>query len=1246
MRIVIDLQGAQTLDSRNRGIGRYSLSLSQAIVRNRGPHEIILALSGNFPDTIEPIRSAFEGLLPQENIRVWDVPAAVAQNNGENDLRRKAAEIIREAFLFDLHPDVLHITSLFEGFSDDAVVSIGNFSKHIPTTVTLYDLIPLIYRDTYLASPAIARWYDEKISYLRKADLCLSISESSRSEGVKYLGIPLERIVNVSTAAEAHFQPVDYGYANAQQLLSEYGIKRPFLLYTGGIDYRKNLERLIRAYAQLPAKLRQEHQLVIVCSIQPEERRRLTELAARQGLVIDELLLTGFVPEKDLVALYNLCKAFIFPSWHEGFGLPALEAMNCGAAVIGANTSSLPEVIGREDALFDPFNEAAITDKIIQVLTDSSFRKEIQSHGLLHARDFSWDECGIKAVKAFETLQGVLPPASESTSKQLGRLKLAYVSPLVPEQSGISYYSAELLPELAQYYDITVVVEQEQVDDPWIAANCSVQNSEWLRMNALSMDRVLYHFGNSSFHQHMFPLLSEVPGVVVLHDFFLSGAQAFRAFETKCPWIWLEELWLGHGYAAVESYFHEMDLQASIWKYPVNFSVLRMARGIIVHSEFSRKLAKTWYGSNVSQNWTVIPLLRTPRSVNNRIDVRNRLGFGADDFVVCCFGIQGPTKLSRLVVQAWCQSSMDRNPRCHLIFVGEAGRSEYCEEFLQDIQRAELPQQIKVTGWVDSETFDQYLCSADMAIQLRTLSRGETSAALLDCLKFGIPTIVNANGSNAELPPNAVWMLPDNFPLEELTRAMETIFLDTEKRSELQKEGRRTIKERHNPGICAAMYAQTIERYYASQCSVQDVVKDMITMGCCPENKTDCMEIADCIARNHPEVKTERQLLVDVSMLIRQTDMSPRSAAARNILAELLSNPPIGFRVEPVYFCEVTDAYYYAREFTLQFMGCKAAGLSDVPADIQFEDVLFIVDWRFEGLPKKLNHFARLRQFGVRIYSVLIDSITDSDFLTLRPESEIKEQKWLQNIYQIDGALCCSRILAEKLYHWGEINDFKGMAPFKISWFNPGGTEWPQMCENGLTYRWAAVIKQMKQRPTFLISSTLEQPDWKDRTLPAFQQLWAEGMKINLVVVDLESDACEGWVQRLFGRFNSNEHFFWLKKPAEEVLAEVYRASSCLLINSDNAALTLSLAEAGYNRLPLMVRDLPVFREVAGAGAFYFQGRESTDLVSALKDWIILYEQGQHPTVDQVPWRTWRQAADQIRKTLAENAWPMMLPAR
>ncbi|MFM7010498.1 MAG: hypothetical protein ACKO0Z_14405, partial [Betaproteobacteria bacterium] len=187
MRIVIDLQGAQT-ESRFRGIGRYSLSLSLAIARQRGEHEVIIALNGLFPETIAPIRQAFDGILPQKNIVVWDAVGPAYELHPDNALRRAISEKIREAFLVALEPDVVLVTSLFEGYGDDAITTIGRFDGSIPTAVILYDLIPLISPDEHFLGNQILRtYYAGKIESLKQSRLLLAISERARLEALTSL---------------------------------------------------------------------------------------------------------------------------------------------------------------------------------------------------------------------------------------------------------------------------------------------------------------------------------------------------------------------------------------------------------------------------------------------------------------------------------------------------------------------------------------------------------------------------------------------------------------------------------------------------------------------------------------------------------------------------------------------------------------------------------------------------------------------------------------------------------------------------------------------------------------------------------------------------------------------------------------------------------------------------------------------------------------------------------------------------
>jgi glycosyltransferase involved in cell wall biosynthesis/SAM-dependent methyltransferase len=404
MRIIIDMQGAQTA-SRFRGIGRYTTAFTQAVLRNRGRHEIFLALSGLFPETIEPIRDAFKDLLPQDNIRVWHAPPPTPVGECDSDIRMEVAELMFEAFLVSLDPDIVHISSLFEGGFDRSVTSVSNFDCETPVSVILYDLIPMVNPSVYLHPNAqYERFYRRKIESLKRATKCFAISESTRQEAINVLQLSGANIVTIGAAIDGHFKPLDIERSERVRIRTKYQIRDSFVLYAGGADDRKNLFRLIHAYAGLSNNDRTGNQLVFAGHIPDEVVSYLKKVSKDIGLGEDETLFTGYIDDGDLVKLYRLCRLFIFPSWHEGFGLPLLEAMACGAPVLGGNTSSVPEVIGLQEALFDPFDIGAITGKIEQVLQDESFRRRLVEHGLEQAKRFSWEDVAIRAIDAWEDI--------------------------------------------------------------------------------------------------------------------------------------------------------------------------------------------------------------------------------------------------------------------------------------------------------------------------------------------------------------------------------------------------------------------------------------------------------------------------------------------------------------------------------------------------------------------------------------------------------------------------------------------------------------------------------------------------------------------------------------------------------------------------------------------------------------------------------------------------------------------------
>lgn len=1245
MRIIIDMQGAQT-ESRFRGIGRYTMAFTQAVVRNRSEHEIILALSDLFPDTIEPIRAAFDGLIPQENIRVWCAPGPVCEVQLDNDSRRNTAELLREAFLASLMPDVIHVTSLFEGYVDDAVTSIGSFDSGAPVSVTLYDLIPLLNPGHYLdPNPPFERYYRRKVELLKRAALYLAISEFSREEGIRVLGVNREKVVNISSATDGRFESQVIDEATVNNLKHRFGITRPFLLYTGGADERKNLPRLIEAYAALPQQLRVVHQLLFAGKMPESDISGFKQVARAVGLKNDELLFTGYVTDEELVQLYNVCELFVFPSWHEGFGLPALEAMACGAPVIGANASSIPEVIGLDEALFDPFEVAAITQKMAHALADVSFRERLSRHGLEQALKFSWDETARRAISAWEKLSLARSKDLPTSAKISGRKpRLAFVSPLPPERSGIADYSAELLPFLAAYYEIELVVAQPEVSDPWAKQHGRVRDVAWLRTHRGEVDRVLYQVGNSPFHQHMLPLLEEIPGTVVLHDFFLSGLMAWLELHGGLASAWSEALYASHGYRAVRDRCRDAEEAKRL--YPANWHILQHAHGVIVHSDYSCSLARQWFGMDRAVDWEIIPLLRVSSDEIDRQAARKQLGIDASDFVVCSFGFLDSTKLNHLLLKAWLGSVLASDPSSRLLFVGENHGGDYGSGLLKTIRNNSAGERIKITGFATAETFRKYLVAADLAVQLRTNSRGETSAAVLDCMNHALPLIVNANGSMAELDPDAVWLLPDEFSDASLVEALETLWRDSERRRCLGARAAAIIRERHAPEECAKRYVNAIERFHLGAATgASALIKAIVSKKVFSPEDTALVGLSDAIATNLPLPKPGKRLFLDVTATYRHDLKTGIERVTRALVMTLLDSAPAGYRVEPVYLSDVGGMWRhrYARGYTLGLLGCPTDVLKDEPIEPQNGDVLLGLDISGEMLiqAERAGLFNSYRNLGVSVYSIVYDLLPIRMPEVFPQGADQSHAKWVRAISNFDGAICISKAVADDLRAWQmEAGiEWHGRRPYRLGWCHLGADITNSAPSKGMPNGAERVLAQLGSRPTFLLVGTIEPRKGYLQTIEVFSGLWAAGLDINLVIVGRE-----GWkdlpdtmrrdipqtVERLRKHPELNKRLFWFDGISDEYLEKVYAASTCLVAASYGEGFGLPLIEAAQLGVPIIARDIAVFREVAGNHAYYFDGMTAAGLGQAIRAWLELHKKGLHPASNGMPWLTWKQSASQL----------------
>lgn len=235
----------------------------------------------------------------------------------------------------------------------------------------------------------------------QKAAQILTLSEFSRGDIIETYAVDPERVFVTPPAAPANFAPVT-NEPELRRIRTTYGIEGDYILALGSIQPRKNLARLIRAYSSLN-RVRTTNRLPqLVLAGKRGWLEAATVRAAEQSEARGDILFIGYVPDSDLPALYSGAMCFAYPSYFEGFGLPVLEAMQCGTPVIAGNRTSLPEAAGDAAVLFDPFDELAIAEALTQVIENPKYRAELRVKGLERAAAFSWRTTAKLTLQAYE----------------------------------------------------------------------------------------------------------------------------------------------------------------------------------------------------------------------------------------------------------------------------------------------------------------------------------------------------------------------------------------------------------------------------------------------------------------------------------------------------------------------------------------------------------------------------------------------------------------------------------------------------------------------------------------------------------------------------------------------------------------------------------------------------------------------------------------------------------------------------
>lgn len=385
LKILIDLQSCQS-PSKIRGIGRYSIDLVESLIENHISHgfDFHILINSDFVEESIYLRSVFEPIIGESNVHAFSCTLQQPVLHGKANVSA-GAEAIRSEYVNRINPDFFFVTSFFEGVGDVSLTSIKGIKAK--KGVIVYDLIPLLNQEQYLSNSYVKKWYLDKVDELKEcADFVYAISEHTKNEFIQHTGFSADKVVTISSAVSGLFEE-----KAADAPLKKSKSKNDFILYTANLDPRKNLKGMLEAFSLVVNQIDYPLDLVIVSQVNEDGLQEIKDAAKSFGLQESQYHITGYISDEELIEYYNQCSLFVFPSLHEGFGLPCLEAMMCGAPVIGSNVTSIPEVVGLKEALFDPSSAENIAECTVRALTDHSFREKLLENSKIQAEKFSWD---------------------------------------------------------------------------------------------------------------------------------------------------------------------------------------------------------------------------------------------------------------------------------------------------------------------------------------------------------------------------------------------------------------------------------------------------------------------------------------------------------------------------------------------------------------------------------------------------------------------------------------------------------------------------------------------------------------------------------------------------------------------------------------------------------------------------------------------------------------------------------------
>lgn len=775
-RLAVDLQALQVDGYADRGVGRYTAAHTAALARLGRVASVLLA-----PELPPPLDLPAE--LIQDDLVRW---------NSLGEARRLTGGGGRLAYY-------VPAPFLHSGPGEPAALGVSRHwaATGVPRVVTLYDLIPLRAPQHYLARPGHRERYLQRARWVAAADLVLTISAHTRREAIELLGCDPAAVVSVGAGVSPYFSPAD---GTDEQLwafhLGELA-GRPYVLTVGGSDERKNMERLVDALGLLAGR-GWDVALVVVGALTPDWTTRLRDRAAAAG-VADRVHLTGPVSDELLRACYRRAAVSVMPSLAEGSGLPVLESAACGVPALASAGTALRETAASPLARFDPTDVESMAEAVAGLLGDDDRRSAVLAAQQRLVADCSWDAVAARTAAALDVVAEGLPAPSWRPAPVPPTLALA--GPLPPFGGGIGVYNERVLTAMASLADVSAVVPGPTVPRIPPPVRYRPMDAVGHDFTPSSCDAVVYTLGNSDGHIPTVEMALRYPGWLWLHETrlpavattALAGASD-EEFDARLGRV-LQRAYPGRAPLAAARRAGRSNLDLVKAGVGLIGPLVERCAGLLVNSRLAERMVQL---DLAPMAWHPPIHVLPPACPPVRWRGRPEPGEGDGRPLVVAMGVVSMSKRPDVLVDAVARTG------CRLAFVGPC--PPILAQFIRE--RADLrhvSDRVTVCGSVDDAGWWDWIRRAELAVQLRDVTGGETSAAVLEALSAGLPVLTNV--ASAEELPDGVVSYIRGVDDEAIAERMATLVDSSSEMDRLSRAGMDFAAEHSFERLAAALMA-------------------------------------------------------------------------------------------------------------------------------------------------------------------------------------------------------------------------------------------------------------------------------------------------------------------------------------------------------------------------------------------------------------------------------------------------------